>query len=502
MRIAVVGAGIGGLAAAVRLSAAGHHVTVLEAAAAPGGKAGRYERDGFRFDTGPSLLTMPRVLEALFGQTGPPLAAEVDLVRVEPVTTYRFADGTSVALSADLAATTAALEAWSAGAGEDWAAFLGACAGMWRAAEPVLSGPPPWPPRRPGPGERPPDPRDLLRVRPWATVRSFARARIRDPRLRLVVERFATYAGADPRRAPAALALAGYVEHAYGAWHVRGGLHEIAEALVRRLESLGGELRLQSPVAEVEVAGAASQGTGVGPTGRRVRRRVTGVRLADGGRVAADAVVWNGDALALATRALPGAAPRRPEPTGRSLSGFALMLGLRDRTPGLGHHTILFPADYDAEFDDVFGARRPARDPTLYVSVSAATAPEEAPAGCENWFVLVNAPLHGPVDWDAEADAYESAILARLAARGLDPAGRIVVRARRTPADLERDTGAIGGAIYGAAPHGRLGTLRRPGNRWPGIDGLWLVGGTAHPGGGLPLVMLSGAIVAAQIGPA
>jgi phytoene desaturase len=383
-----------------------------------------------------------------------------------------------------------ALEGWSPGAGADWVRVLGACAAMWRASVAFLTGPPPWPPRRPRRGDPPPDPRDFLRVRPWQTLRGFARRYCRDPRLRLVVERAATYAGADPRRAPAALAVAGYVEHAFGAWHVRGGLYALVEALARRLHDLGAELALGTHVERITTRGG----------------RVTGVDTGDR-HVPADAVVSDVDALALYRDLLPDAgvtrARARAEAAERSLSGFALMLGVRGRTPGLAHHNIAFPGDYDAEFDDVFRHRRPVRDPTLYVAASSVTDPSQAPGGAENWFVLVNAPTHGRgLDWDAEAGPYEAELLGRLAARGFDVRARVEARARRTPADLERETGAPGGAIYGAAPHGRLGSLGRPANRSPAASGLHLVGGTTHPGGGLPLVMLSAKVVAEEIGPA
>jgi phytoene desaturase len=482
MKIVVCGAGIGGLACAVRLAATGHQVTVLEQTGSAGGKVGEARLPGgHRFDTGPSLLTMPWVVEELFAETGAPAAESgVELQRVEPITRYGFADGSGFDLSGDLPVAMAELEAWSPGAGADWTRFLGTCASMWRASVPFLEGPPPWPPRRPAPGAAPPDPRDLLRVKPWLTLSQLARGHARDPRLRMVIERFATYAGADPRRAPAALAVAGYVEHAFGAWHVRGGLYRIVDALVARLRELGGELRLDTPVVRLARSGR--------------RGRVT--PWTPDGPVAAEVVVFNGDALTLERRLAddPEAAHARVAAT-RSVSGLAVMLALRGRSDGPAHHTIAFPQSYDAEFDDIFTARRPVREPTLYTSIAAVTDPADAPDdGGESWFVLTNQPAIGDAaDWEAEADR----VVARLGVKE-----RVLARHLRTPGDVERETGAVGGAIYGAAAHGRLATVGRPGHRVRNVPNLLRVGGTVHPGGGLPLVMLGGRLVAREIGPA
>lgn len=476
MRIVVAGAGVGGLACALRLAETGHQVTVSEARDQPGGKCGRLILDGFAFDTGPSLVTMPWVFENLLGD-------RIELTRVEPVTRYRFADGSELELSADLPRALEALEAWRVGAGADWTRFLGVCGSMWRASVPFLTGPPPWPPRRPPPGEPPVDPRDLIRIRPWHTLRTLARGLVREPRLRLVIERFATYAGADPRRAPAALAVAGYVEHAFGAWHVRGGVYRLVEALHERLLELGVELRFGEPVEALRFDG----------------RRLHGV-LTPRGLERADALVWNGDAAVLDELMPAGAGARRKRARQRSLSGFALMLGVQGRSPRPVHHRIAFPADPDAQFDEIF-AGRAAQDPTLYVANSAVTDPGEAPPGAENWFVLVNASPTG-AEWDIAAGRYEEHLIRRLDAAALTPPGPVVARARRTPADLERESGAPGGAIYGAAPHGRLAGTRRPAQRVRGAEGLWRVGGSVHPGGGLPLAVLGAETVAREIGSA
>jgi phytoene dehydrogenase-like protein len=238
--------------------------------------------------------------------------------------------------------------------------------------------------------------------------------------------------------------------------------------------------------------------------------RADGVLLADGSRLGADLVVANTDATHLYADLVsaPAALARLGKAT-PSLSGFVLLLALRGRTPGLAHHTLLFGPDYDAEFDAIFGSRpRPADAPTIYVAApdDPALRPDDRH---EAWFVLVNAPRHGPaghrgaVGWLAPGlgEAYADRILAELAGRGLDVRERVLWREIRTPADLERETRSPGGAIYGTSSNGPRAAFLRPANRSP-VRGLFLVGGSAHPGGGLPLVGMSAAIVAELIGPA
>jgi phytoene desaturase len=495
-RVVVVGAGLGGLAAAARLATAGHTVTVLEQAPQVGGKLGWYARDGHGFDTGPSLVTLPQVLEDLFAATGSPLSDVIDLHRLDPAVGYRFADGTHLAMPGRLDAVPAALDdALGAGAGAQWSAFLDRAAAMWRVTEqPFLRSPLAGPAtllrlaRRTG---------DLATIAPWRSLRGLGAQYLSDPRLRVLLDRYATYSGSDPRRAPAALATVPWAEQAYGSWYVRGGLRRLVEAVAVRAEERGAVLRTEIPVAEVLVGGG----------------RAAGVRLADGEPVPADVVVCNADATALYRDLLPPTAPvgraraalRRVTP---SSSGFVLLLALRGRTPGLAHHTVLFPDDYDAEFDALFGTRttppRPVADPTVYVSApdDPATRPDDA---SESWFVLVNAPRHDPaggVDWDEPglAGSYADRVLATLAGRGLDVRDRVRWRVVRTPADLARETGSPGGSIYGTSSNGARAAFLRPGNA-AALPGLFLVGGSAHPGGGLPLVTLSAEIVAGLVGP-
>jgi phytoene dehydrogenase-like protein len=232
------------------------------------------------------------------------------------------------------------------------------------------------------------------------------------------------------------------------------------------------------------------------------------VLLEDGGRLPADVVVANVDASSVYGTLLedPASARRLARAT-PSLAGFVLLLGVRGRTPGLAHHNVLFPADYDAEFDAVFGRRAsPVEDPTLYVS--APDDPAVRPEGHEAWFVLVNAPRHatrpgvpGAVDWRADglADTYADHLLDLLAGRGLPVRDRVLFREVLSPAELEQRTGAVGGAIYGTSSNGAAAAFLRPANR-SRVPGLFLVGGSSHPGGGLPLVTLSAQIVAGLVG--
>lgn len=495
--VVVIGAGVGGLAVAARLAAQGHAVTVLEQAPVVGGKLGTFTRDGFTFDTGPTLLTLPAVFRDLFLKTGAALETVLDLVPVEPVCRYRFPDGTwlDVPNASRPRICRAFDEGLGDGAGDDWGRFLDRAGQMWQVTRgPFL--------------ESPLDGvRDLAhqtrRVRglgtvaPWRSLRGLGRRYLGDPRLRMFLDRYATYTGSDPRRAPAALAVVPYVEQTFGAWYVQGGLRRLAEALHARAVGCGVAVRTGIAVASIML----SEG------------RVAGVRLSDGSRMPADIVVSDADATHLYAELVHG--PQAAAALGRlrratpSLAGFVLLLALRGRTTGLGHHTVLFADDYDAEFDAIFhGPVRPVETPAIYIS--APDDPAMRPYdGSEAWFVLVNAPRHGhdaapdAVNWDEPglAARYADRVLDLMAERGLDVRDRVLWREIRTPADLERATRSPGGAIYGTSSNGARAAFLRPANRSP-VPGLFLVGGSAHPGGGLPLVGMSAAIVAQLVGPA
>ena len=487
-RVVVIGAGVGGMAVAARLAVRGHDVTVLEQADRTGGKLHTYRRDGFAFDTGPSLFTLPAVYRDLFLKTGASLEESVDLQPVEPGFGYSFTDGSSVTIpGVDPGRIARAFQdAFGGTAMDDWRRLIDRGGQMWRLTrEPFLQSPlDGW--------------RTLLKVAtpsavrtvaPRTTLRELGRDHLRDWRLRQVLDRYATYSGSDPRKAPAVFATIPYMEQTFGAWHLGGGLGTLADALEQRCRERGVTFQLGTDVAEVLVAGSVA----------------SGVRLADGEVIGADIVVANADAQHLYADLLTDHRARKPAASlakaAPALSGFVMLLALRGRTPGIRHHNVWFPENYDGEFDAIFGRQAtPADDPAIYACVP--DDPQMRPDNdSEAWFILVNTPRNGDgsagtVDWSAPdvGENYARHILDVLAQRGTDIRDRILWSELRTPADLERTTRAPGGSIYGSSSNGPRAAFQRPANRSP-IPGLYLVGGSAHPGGGLPLVGMGAEIV-------
>ncbi|MEX2658211.1 MAG: phytoene desaturase family protein, partial [Acidimicrobiales bacterium] len=474
---------------AIRLGVAGHDVTLLERNPELGGKLAARSVDGFTFDTGPSLLTLPHVFDELLALTGTSLAEAVDLVRLDPICRYSWPGGAPGGAAtfdhrADRGAAVAAVEAGFPGAGEAFDAWLAHARTIWEVAERSFFA---------GPLESPvallqrmQRPGDLLAIDPLRTLSSRARRVFDDPRLVQWAGRYATYSGSSPERTPATLACIPWIEQAFGAWYVRGGLAVLAGALEKAMATAGVEVRTGADVEAIR-ADATS---------------VRGLRLAGGEVLDADVVVANVDAIHLYGDLLPD--PRMLRRTLRatlSSSGFALLLGVEGGDAGArspAHHEISFAADGPSEFRQIFSEGRAPTDPTIYLCNTSVTDPGAAPPGCEAWFVLVNVPPAGTVDWDREADRYRDQLLDLLATRGFDVAGRTRVCEVVTPLDIASRTRSWQGSIYGTSSNGRRAAFLRPSNRGP-KQGLYLAGGSAHPGGGLPLVAMSGRIVADMV---
>jgi phytoene desaturase len=476
----VIGAGIGGLSAAIHLAAAGRKVIVLEQADQAGGKMGEFRHLGFRWDTGPSLITMRGVFEELFALASRRLEDYLDLQPVEPITRCFFSDGRTLDLSREQPRMLEQLAAFGPAEAEGYLAYLAYTARLYRITSPIfIYDQPP----RLGSLRRVSIP-DALRFDGLRTMSQAIQGFVSSSHLQQVLGMFATYVGASPYLAPATLNVIAHVELSQGVWYPQGGVYGIAQAFTRLAGELGVEVHTGSRVQSIEI----DQG------------RASGVRLASGETLPVSGVVANLDVATVYEQLLP------PEPVFRrrlrrlqrhdpSCSAFVMLLGVLGEHPELSHHNEFFSSDYRREFDQIFSQQMPPSEPTLYVSITSKTTLQDAPSGCENWFVQINVPALSPAwDWRNRAEEYAAQALDLLAQRGVDIRRQVVYQKLITPLDIRDWTGAWRGALYGASSNNLWAAFRRPHNRCPDIKGLYFAGGSTHPGGGVPMVTLSGRV--------
>jgi phytoene desaturase len=462
----IIGAGIGGLCAGLRLRSAGHDVTIVEPDVV-GGKLRSKSITDFHFDVGPSLLTLPGVFEDLCSSLGHSLGDLVELQRLEHPFRHNFADGSTLDVFDDPQRTEESFEAFSTGAGAQWRSLQDRAQSIWEVSERTfLAGPMGSPVQL---LRRMRSPKDFAQIDALTTLAKRAQNTFDDPRLQQWLNRFATYSGSDPWQTPATLACIAHVEQHFGAWHVKGGLGGLAKAL----EQVGRD----SGIAFVNQAVEAID-TKLGAT--------TAVILDDGSRLAADVVVSNVEPTTLYGKLLPNQLKlRKTRKATRSTGGFAMLVGLDGITPAAAHHNLFYSADQRREFAEIERTGT-ATEPTIYVCNPKVSDPTMSPENTEAWFVLVNTTADAAVDWAG----YEQSIIERLGV-----ADRLKFSEQITPADMAKQFDSPDGAIYGTSSNGRRAAFLRASNRGS-VRGLYLCGGAAHPGGGLPMVATSGRIAA------
>lgn len=486
-RVVVVGAGGGGLASAALLARAGHAVTLLERNADTGGKIGEMRLGAYRFDTGPTLLTMPWVFDEFFTALGERREDHLPLRALELLCRYTFADGSRLDLHADPDARRDAVRAFSPGEEVALDRYLAHVARMYAISEDVFLRNP-FTARSVARFIRPRFLRDLPSFTSGATLHDLNRRYFQDPRLVQLFDRFATYNGSSAYHSPATFGVISHVELAQGGFSPEGGMRMVAQALEGAARRAGVDIRCGEEAVRVAMS----------------ERGPTAVHLSSGAVLPADVVIVNQDAITaygmlFADAPRVHALRRRMEAREPSCSGFVVLAGVRGTHPHLAQHNIFFSGDYAREFDELFVARAPITDPTVYVSVSARSSAADAPAGAENWFVLVNAPALAPgTEWDRIAAGYRDRVFDVLARHGVDPSGTLEVEALITPADLACRDLAFHGALYGHASHSPLSAFRRPPLAPRELPGVFFVGGTTHPGGGVPMVILSARIAARE----
>ncbi len=482
-KAAVIGGGLGGLSSAVSLAAKGYQVTLFEKQPTLGGKAGSLTIDGYRFDTGPSLLTLPGVFDDLFARAGKSREDYIDVIPLSPLTRYWFADGTRVTSDLIEHFIPALKKTFNIPEIESKAYFSYSKKiydlthsiflekslhrlSTYLSRETLAS---------------------LLRfflIDPLRTMDRANRSFFKDPRMVQLLNRFATYNGSSPYKAPATLNNIAYVEHGLGGYGVADGIYGIVSGLERLARDIGVDIRTGTRVERI----LSDPG-----------RRVTGV-LAEGQELRFPIVVSDVDVLTLYTQLLDDVdAPlakryRRLPP---SSSGLVFYWGINRSFEELGVHNIFFSEDYKKEFSQIHDEKEVPDNPTVYVNITSKITPTDAPEGGENWFVLVNTPPHDGRDWQRDLDKTRERVIERLSRElRVSLADHIDAEGSLTPRQIEEDTGSYRGSLYGISSNTLTAAFLRHPNfsrRW---KGLYLCGGSVHPGGGMPLVTLSGMITA------
>ncbi|TXM67924.1 phytoene desaturase [Methylobacterium sp. WL69] len=487
--VAVVGAGLGGLAAACVSAARGHAVTLYDKNDWLGGKAAVLHEGGFRFDMGPTILTVPKVLERIFQEAGRDIRDYLDLRRLDPQWRCFFDDDTQIDLMADVPTMAASMDRFApgTGAGEGYKKFIEISEHLhgvsnrfffWKAVEDLFDTIDIRANMNPG------TLRDVLSLRMGSSVAGTIRSKVKDARLAQMLDHFVQYVGSSPYGAPAVLCAIAHMQTAEGVWYPMGGTRAVAEALSKLAGELGATLRPGD-----EVTGIATEnGT------------VTGVRTA-AGTTPFDAVISNMDSVRTYRELVGGAVGKAYEKKSfePACSGVVLYLGLNKRYDHLSHHDFVFSRNPEEEFDYIYRKGEPAPDPTAYLAAPSSTDPSVAPEGGEALYVLVHTPYLRPHhDWQKMFPAYRQVILDKLkrTAGMPDLEERIVVERHLTPQDIHERYRVLNGAIYGLASHGKFMGAFKPGNRSRKVRGLYLAGGAAHPGPGMPMVMMSGWIAA------
>ena len=489
--IGIIGGGLAGLSAACVLAARGHKVILFERNDWIGGKAAQLRGDGFRFDMGPTIVTIPSVLRRIFSEAGARMEDYLQLVRLDPQWRCFFDDGSSLDLAQNPDAMAQTLDGFAPGtnSGQRYRDFIDYSARLdgisqrhffykpiggigdmfeWKASfDPKMLG-------------------DVLAMRMGRSVAGTVRKFTPDSRVAQMIDHFTQYVGSSPDASPAVLCGIAHMQTEEGVWYPVGGTRAVPLALEKLARELGVEFRLRTGIEKILSHGG----------------EVTGVGTDAGEEIALSAVVSNCDSVRTHRELINGkvgAAFERRRKYEPACSGIVLYLGLNKRYEHLAHHDFVFSRDPHEEFDFIYKRGEPAPDPTCYLAATTCTEPGTAPAGGEALYVLVHTPYLRPHhDWNRMLPEYRRVILDKLKTTGQMPdiESRIVFERALTPQDIHDRYHVLDGAIYGLASHGKFLGAFKPGNRSPDLRGLYLAGGAAHPGPGMPMVLMSGWIAA------
>lgn len=476
MNIIIIGAGIGGLSAACLLANKGHKVTIFEKNDSVGGKLNEINEQGYRFDTGPSLFTMPYILDELLKECGTSIEQELELLPLTINCRYFFADGVRFDNFSDKDKTIKEIRTFADEDAIPFTKFLEYSKELDRKTRNAFVRNPLY------------DISDfkhlnylsLAGIDAFTTVSSRIDKQFSSKYMRQFFKRFTTYNGSSPFQAPATLNVIPHIELNEGGYYIKGGMYNIAKVLTKIAISKNVTIVTNSIIDHISTQNKA----------------VTQVRTSDGATHEADIVVANSDATETITKLLndeaaPPSQKRKALKVEPSCSGYVLLLGISKKYEHLTHHNIFFSENYKQEFDAIFNEKVMPNEPTIYVANTSATDSEDAPSGHSNLFILVNAPyLSDKYNW--EKRRYDELVIKELQKRGLDGlAESIVFKKEITPQNFYDKYLSNKGSIYGTSSNSKWSAFVRPRNKSKKINGLYFVGGSTHPGGGIPLVIQS-----------
>lgn len=485
-RIGIIGAGLGGLSAAIRLANSGFEVDVYEQNSSPGGKASQFVKNGFRFDKGPSLLTMPFVLEELFNHCNENINDYLNLNRLKIICKYFFPDGSIINAYSDAEKFGNEIETKTADTKSSLKSYLNYCSTIYDLTSDLFL--------YSSPSQlstflNKKAFNTLLQIKKMDPFRSMHQANssfFKDPKLVQLFDRYATYNGSNPYKAPATLNIIQHVEYNLGSFIPEGGIYSISNALYLLAQKKGVKFQFNSKVEEIIIKNKTAQGLKI-----------------DGNEISYDIVLSNVDVNTTFKYLIKGTQTKEAKRYSKlppSFSGLVFYWGIDGTFDQLETHNIFFSKNYKQEFDYLFINKTIPDDPTIYIYISSKLNKQDAPAGKENWFVMVNAPYIDKQDWDTELNIARYKIIEKLNSfLKVDIAQNILFEEMLTPLDIQNNTGSYLGSIYGIASNDKLSAFRRQSNKSKSINKLFFCGGSAHPGGGIPLVILSGKIASELI---
>ncbi|WP_299818829.1 1-hydroxycarotenoid 3,4-desaturase CrtD [uncultured Pontibacter sp.] len=482
-KAAIIGAGIGGIAASIRLAVKGYSVTVFEANETFGGKMQEFWLGKYRFDAGPSLFTLPHLVDELFTLAGRNPADYFTYKRLDPITHYFWPDGSHVKAYADADKFAAEVHQQLQVPKEAVVEALAKSARLYKGtADTFLK-------------------KSLHRLDTYlspdvlkalsclsdlgltTTMHQANAKQFSDKRFVQLLDRFATYNGSDPYQAPGTLNIIPHLEHNIGAFYPEGGIHAIAASLVKLAEELGVVFKYNEPVKQILTSGAS----------------ISGIETSKG-KYSASLVVSNMDIVPTYRKLLPNQkAPEQTLQQPRSSSALIFYWGIKQQFPALHVHNIFFSEDYKTEFEHIFKYKTISPDPTVYINITSKAAPQDAPADSENWFVMVNVPHNQGQDWERLTAGTRQAVLNKLSkmlGTSIEPLIELIEEEQvLDPLLIESKTSSFGGALYGSSSNNKMAAFLRHPNFSSKLKGLYFCGGSVHPGGGIPLCLLSAKIV-------